>query len=247
MKIFVGNRSGNVGKSTLSRHLLSPRLGGIEPVSVETINSDESEEGAIRGDQFALVQDLLLTVDTAIVDVGSSNFESFRDLMKKYQGSHEDFDLFLVVTEAGSKEAGSKQERDTIMTIKDLSELGAPAHKIIVLFNKIDREEDIDEKFPMLHAFHASEKLFSLRRDAFVLSNPIFAKLRKLPGSSIIDIRDDKTDYKAQLAEAQKSGASDDEKNRIKDLIATRRLATGASLQLDSAFKAITRKGKSGE
>ena len=242
MKIFVGNRSGNVGKSTLSRHLLSPRLGGVDPISVETINSDESEEGAVRGDQFAIVQDYLLTVDTAIVDVGSSNFESFRDLMKKYQGSHEDFDLFLIVTEADSK-----QERDTIMTIKDLSELGVPAQKIVVLFNKIEREEDIDSKFAMLQAFHASEKLFSLRRDAFVLSNPIFETLRKMPGRSIIEIRDDKTDYKEQLAAAMRDGASEDEKSRIKALIATRRLAAGVSSQLDSAFKAITRKGKSGE
>jgi hypothetical protein len=80
-----------------------------------------------------------------------------------------------------------------------------------------------------------------------VLSNPIFETLRKMPGRSIIEIRDDKTDYKEQLAAAMRDGASEDEKSRIKALIATRRLAAGVSSQLDSAFKAITRKGKSGE
>jgi hypothetical protein len=247
MKVLVANRSGNVGKTTTTHHLLAPRLDNPEIVSVESINAGENDDGAIRGEQFALVQDLLLTVDSAIVDVGSSNFESFRDLMKKYAGSHEDFDLFVVPTASLADKADSKQEGDTINTVQDLSDLGVPPQKIVVLFNMIEREEDIEDKFQMLLAFHAQKRLFSLRRDAFLLTNPIFAKLRKLPGRTINDIRDDTTDYKAQLAEAQVKGASDEEKNRIKDLIATRRLAAGVSLQLDSAFKAVTRKGKSGE
>lgn len=242
MKALVVNRSGNVGKTTTVTHLLAPRMKDTQVVSVESINSDETEEAAIRGEQFALVQDLLLTVESAVVDVGSSNFESFRDLMKKYDGSHEDFDLFVVPTVAETK-----QERDTILTIKDLAELGVPAQKIVVLFNKLAREEDIETEFQMLHAFHANEKLFSLRRDAFVLSNPIFATLRKMPGRSIIDVRDDPTDYKELLAAAMKNGDGEVEKNRIKALIATKRLAAGVAQQLDSAFKALTRKSKSGE
>ncbi|BCF95423.1 StbB family protein [Paraburkholderia largidicola] len=242
MKILVANRSGNVGKTTTVRHLLAPRIKEPEIVSVETINSDESDEGAIRGQQFALVQDLLLTVDDVVVDVGSSNFESFRDLMRTYDGSHEDFDLFVVPVVPETK-----QERDTILTIKDLADIGVPPQKIVVLFNKLEREEQIDEAFPMLRAFHASEKLFSLRRDAFVLANPIFATLRKMPGRSIIEIRDDQADYKQMLADAMKNGASEDEKSHIKSLIATKRLAAGVVTQLDSAFKALTRKGKAGE
>jgi hypothetical protein len=243
MKILVANRSGNVGKSTIARHLLAPRMPGAEMVTVESINSDESDEGAIRGEQFAHIQDFLLTVDTAIVDVGTSNFENFYALMKKYAGSHEDFDLFVVPTMPDSK-----QERDTVMTIKDLADLGVPAKKIVTLFNLIEREEDIDNEFRMLHAFHAQEKLFSLRRDAVVFTNPIFGTLRKMvPQRSIIDIRDDPLDYKEQLAAAVKSGASEDEKSRLKSLIATKRLATGVVQQLDSAFNALTRKSKSGE
>jgi hypothetical protein len=246
MKVLVANRSGNVGKTTTAHHLIAPRVGNVEPVSVESINAGESDEGAIRGEQYALVQDLLLTVDSAVIDVGSSNFESFRDLMKKYEGSHEDFDLFVVPTASVVDKADSKQERDTIMTIKDLADIGVPAQKIVVLFNMIEREEDIEEKFRMLLAFHAEEKLFSLRRDAFVLSNPIFATLRKTPGRSITDIRDDPTDLKGLLAAAIKSGDTA-ESSRIKSLIATKRLAAGVAQQLDSAFKALTRKGKAGE
>jgi hypothetical protein len=243
MKILCANRSGNVGKSTLARHLFAPRLGDAQIVSVESINSDESQDAAVRGEQFALIQELLLTVDTCIVDVGVSNFESFYDLMKKYAGSHEDFDLFVVPTVPESK-----QERDTILTIQDLAALGVPPSKIVTLFNMIERPEDLESGFQLLKAFHADEKLFTLRRDAVVYSNPIYATLRKMvPARSIIEIRDDKIDYKEALAAAIKNGASEDEKTRLKSLIATKRLATGVCNELDLAFKAITRKSKSGE
>ena len=242
MKIFIANRSGNVGKTTIRRHLFEPRMPGAEVVSVETINNDGADEGAIRGEQFALVQDLLLTVDQVIVDIGSSNFEAFRDLMRKYEGSHDDVDRFIIPTEPEIK-----QEKDTILTINDLADMGVPAEKIVVLFNKIRREEQIEEGFQLLHAFHSNERRFTLRRDAFVLENPIFETLSKLPGRTLAEIRDDPTDYKVLLAEAMKGGASETEKTRIKAMIATKRLAVGVISQFDDAYKAITRKGKSGE
>ena len=43
MKIAVINFSGNVGKSTVARHLLLPRIAGAELIAVESINSDESQ------------------------------------------------------------------------------------------------------------------------------------------------------------------------------------------------------------
>jgi len=139
MKVLVCSRSGNVGKSTLVRHLLAPRLGNAPIVPVESINADEADEQAVRGKQFAHVQDFLLSVDSAVVDLGASNFEDFFSLMSTYAGSHEDFDLFVVPVVPESK-----QERDTVMTIKSLSELGVPAEKIITVFNKITRPEEID-------------------------------------------------------------------------------------------------------
>jgi hypothetical protein len=242
MKILCASRSGNVGKSTLARHLLAPRLGDAAIVPVESINADESDENAVRGAQFAHVQDFLLSVDSAVVDLGASNFEDFFSLMHTYAGSHEDFDLFIVPTVPESK-----QERDTVMTIKSLTELGVPPNKILTVFNKISRPEDIDTGFRLLHAFHAEEKSFVLRRDAVVYSNPIYASLRTMsPQRSIFDIRDDPTDYKAALAAAMSGGADEGEKSRIKELIATKRLATGVALQLDQAFAALMRKGKHG-
>ena len=41
MKIAVINFSGNVGKTTVARHMLLPRVEGAELINVESLNADE--------------------------------------------------------------------------------------------------------------------------------------------------------------------------------------------------------------
>ena len=50
MKVAVINFSGNVGKTTIARHLLVPRMAGAELIAVESINADEGQATAIRGE-----------------------------------------------------------------------------------------------------------------------------------------------------------------------------------------------------
>jgi len=56
MKLAVINFSGNVGKTTVARHLLAPRIPGCQVVAVESINADEAQPVTIRGRQFAELQ-----------------------------------------------------------------------------------------------------------------------------------------------------------------------------------------------
>ena len=83
-KIAVINFSGNVGKSTLARHLLSARMPNAGLVSVETINADSASDNTIRGADFGKLQRDLQLEDGAIVDVGASNVEQFMALMRQY-------------------------------------------------------------------------------------------------------------------------------------------------------------------
>jgi hypothetical protein len=79
MKIAVINFSGNVGKTTIARHLLVPRILGAELIAIERINADEGHEGrSLRGRQFGELQEYMQTVDSLVVDIGASNVE---DLM----------------------------------------------------------------------------------------------------------------------------------------------------------------------
>ena len=83
MKAAVINFSGNVGKSTVARHMLLPRIEDAEFVSVESINADEGGGNTVRGRQFGALSEQLLLIDSAVIDVGSSNVEDFVGLMRQ--------------------------------------------------------------------------------------------------------------------------------------------------------------------
>ncbi|MEK7992366.1 MAG: StbB family protein [Planctomycetota bacterium] len=229
MKVAVINFSGNVGKSTVARHLLAPRMGNAPVISVESINSDGSQDEAIRGKQFGELMEAMLLMEDCVVDVGASNVEDFINRMKQYRGSHEDFDYYVVPTVSKAK-----QQRDTISTIDALSEIGVPAKKIRLVFNMVEMDETPDKAFPGLFQYHASAKNFVLKPDAMIPASLIYGKLKGVEGS-IGDILNDATDLKEQL----KAATTTKEQTRISQLIGIKRLAIGVAEDLDAAFKAL--------
>ena len=229
MKIAVINFSGNVGKSTVARHLLAPRLNNAPVIPVESINSDGSDEEAIRGKQYGELLEGLVLTDDAVVDIGASNVEDVINLMKQYRGSHEDFDYFVVPTVSVEK-----QQRDTITTIDELSAMGIPAKKIRLVMNMVEDDEVPERVFSGLFDYQAAEKRFTLKREAVIHVNEIYGKL-KGTGQSIADILNDPTDLKEQL----KAAKDPEEKLRISRLIGLKRLAAGVSEELDAVFKVL--------
>lgn len=229
MKIGVINFSGNVGKSTVARHLLAPRMNNAQIISVESINSDGTEEDAVRGKQFGDLIEALALMDNVVVDIGASNVEDFISRMAQYRGSHEDFDYFVIPT-VGKQ----KQQRDTISTIDALTELGIPAKKIRVVFNMVEIEDAPERVFSGIFEYAAAEKTFTLRPDAVIHMNDIYGKLR---GSeqTIADILSDPADLKEQLKAAKDA----DEKLRISRQIGVKRLAAGVTEELNAVFKAL--------
>lgn len=194
MKIAITNFSGNVGKSTVARHFLAPRMNAAKIISVESINSDGSEDEAIRGKQFGELMNALTLLDDVVVDVGASNVESFIDNMRKYHGSHEDFDFFVVPVTAPKK-----QQIDTISTISTLKKLGVPKNKIKVIFNILETDEEVERVFPAILAFHDDEKCFDLDTDAVIRANDIFEIIKELE-ITVEDAFKDETNYRALIA-----------------------------------------------
>ncbi|MDH2436835.1 StbB family protein [Pokkaliibacter sp. MBI-7] len=232
MKVAVINFSGNVGKSMVAKHLILPRLKGAELFSVESINSDEGDGDSMRGKQFGQLQEeLLLSDNPAVVDVGSSNVEDFMKLMQMFRGSHEDFDLFVVPV---VKEA--KQVRDTIATIQALATMGVPAKKIRVVFNKLETDETVEDAFYPLVAFHEDTKAFTYKPKAAIYYSELYQKLRAYK-IGVHDLMADQTDYKAKLREAK----SPDEKADAVAFISMRRLAASAQENLDAVYAAAMR------
>ena len=229
MKIAVINFSGNVGKSTVARHLLVPRLLNAQLIAIESINSDGSQDEAIRGKQFGQLQEALALMDDAVIDVGASNVEDFINLMTQYKGSHEDFDFFVVPTVSKAK-----QQRDTISTIEALADIGIPAKKIRLVFNMVEMDEQAEQVFSGLFEYHASAKRFTLKPDAVIHTNDIYGKLNSAQ-QSIGDVLADPTDFKVQIRTAQ----SEQEKLRFAQMLSVKRLAVGVTEELDAVFKAL--------
>lgn len=228
-KIVVLNFSGNVGKTTITTHLLAPRIPNAQVVSIETINSGGESDVKVRGKAFGQLQEDLQSINSAIIDVGASNIEDVIKLMAQYQGSHEDFDFFIVPVVPKEK-----QQIDTISTIKALAKLGVPAQKIRVVFNMVDPSEEPEHLFSGIRAFHEKEKKFTLCMDAVMHTNEVFAKL-KASKLTMTEVLNDDTDYKAQI----KTAKSSEEKTKYAELLSIKRLASGVVTELDSVFAAL--------
>ena len=80
MKIAVINFSGNVGKTTIARHLLLPRIDGAELFSVESLNAADGEGHAMHGRQFSELQEHLDVVQHAVLRI---QVHHGKDLMRQ--------------------------------------------------------------------------------------------------------------------------------------------------------------------
>jgi hypothetical protein len=229
MKIAVINFSGNVGKTTVARHLLLPRIEGAELVAIESLNADEGQAQALRGRQFGELQEYLQTVDSAVVDIGASNVEELLGLMQRYRGSHEDFDCFVVPTVPPLK-----QQQDTIATLLALSQLGVPASRLKLVFNMVEDGSAVKQTFYPLVNFLEGHAV-SVPDPACRLGlNEIYARVRST-GADIATLARDDTDYKALIVKAQDTAA----KLALAQKLATRRLASGVVPELDACFAAL--------
>lgn len=229
MKVAVISFSGNVGKTTIARHLLAPRMHGAKVISIESINAGEDEDHVIRGRQFAELQEYLQVVDDVVVDIGASNIEDLLALMRRYRGSHEDFDVFIVpAVPAG------KQQRDTMATLAELSRLGIPADKVRVVFNMVEDDADLERTFEPVLAFLRHTPVARVSPDCRLGVNEIYGRVNG-SGADLASVAADPTDYKALIA-ATSDGT---ERLALAQRLATRRLASGVVPELDACFAAL--------
>lgn len=233
MKVAVLNFSGNVGKTTVAGHLLKPRMGDAPIYSIESINTGADADGLdvekMRGKKFGELVDELMPLDMAIVDVGASNVEDFLKLMQQFDGSHEEFDFFLVPV---VKE--KKVQADTVNTIRALQKLGIEKKRIRLVFNKVEVDEAVADEFAALFGLAEAEKSFTVKPEATIYANEVFERLKAV-GKSLGEISADEIDYRARLRRA----SDEDEKELCVRMVALKRLAVTANKNLDDVFKVL--------
>jgi hypothetical protein len=232
MKIAVLNFSGNVGKSTIARHLLLPRIPGAELIAIESINAADEHQGqTLRGRQFAELQEYLQTVDSAIVDIGASNVEELLSLMRRYRGSQEDFDAFVVPTVPALK-----QQRDTMATLVEMSRMGVPASRLKIVFNMVEDGRDVATTFEHLLEFLQTRPIATACICARMGVNEIYGRVKGLgEAADLTRMATDTTDYKSLIVNTVKL----DEKLALAEALANRRLACGVVPELDACFAAL--------
>lgn len=229
MKIAVINFSGNVGKTTISRHLLLPRIAGAEMISVESLNAGAGQGQSLRGRQFAELQEYMQTVDNLVVDIGASNVEDLMALMRRYHGSHEDFDYFVVPTVPELK-----QQEDTMATLGELSRAGVPPSRLKLVFNMVGDGVDVTRAFEHLLAFLEARPLANVSTRCRLGTNEVYERIEGRGIDLAAWARDD-TNYKALIAQATRTG----EKLALAQKLAIRRLACGVVPELDACFAAL--------
>jgi MinD-like ATPase involved in chromosome partitioning or flagellar assembly len=233
MKVAVMNFSGNVGKTMVAGQLLKPRIAGARMFSIESINAGADADGVevekMRGRKFGDLMNELIPLDAAIVDVGASNVEPFLNLMQQYNGSQEEFDYFVVPV---VKE--KKVQADTINTIRALQNLGIKKKRILMVFNRVDMEEEVTDEFAPMFGLAKSEQSFTAHEKAVIYANEVFERLKAV-GKSVSEITADKTDYRARLREAK----DEDEKAMCVRMVALKRLAITANKNLDDVYATL--------
>ena len=229
-KIAVVNFSGNVGKSTLARHLLAPMMGDCAVVSVESINADAASDKLMTGSEFGQLQEDMLAQDKVIVDVGSSNIEEFLKLMRRYEGSHEDFDLYVVPCVPALK-----QQKDTIECILELSKLGIPKEKIRIVFNQMPDLGKPEAVFDSLLLFAATTRKALANPDWVIYESELFAKIAG-QDKTLAELADDPTDFKTLIAKA----SSSEEKMNFAAQLSTKRLSQGVRRNMVSVYESLT-------
>ena len=236
MKLVVINFSGNVGKSTVAAHLFKPYMPGAGLFSVETLNDDSATDGVdvetYKGKKYRELQEEIFLLDDAIVDVGASNVEDFTNLMAQYHDSHKQFDYYVVPT---VKE--KKQTIDTIRTIKALSAMGIPKTKIRVVMNMVAVDDDIHDEFGSLFGLASVDKSFVINEKCVIFNNEAFDQCKDL-GVPLVDMVNDKNDYR-ELAKAAKNDGKSEEEERLVKMALLKMIAVTAQKNLDQVYKAL--------
>lgn len=230
MKVCVINFSGNVGKSVVSQHLIKPRLENSEIISVESINSDGTNDEKIKGKRFSDIMDKVLEHDNTIIDVGASNVEDFIQQMNKSIGSHEEFDYFVVPTIFKNK-----QMTDTVATLEALADMDIEKTRIRVIFNMIDDDIILRKDFTPIFE---NSNLAVVNPLCVIQENELFNRLHEIENfTSITDLVNDPTDYRELIQQTQ------DKSERLiySRRLGLRRLAVGVERMLDNTYQQLFR------
>ena len=231
MKISIINYSGTVGKTTLAVNLFQPRMNDAQIISVESVNESVKEWGAesekLRGSQFKEIFSRIIMLEDVIVDVGSSNVESFLDGMLKYEGSNLEFDFYIIPVTPGTK-----TQKEALSMLLTLTKYEIPNEKIKLIYNRVER--DVENEFPIIKKFVIENPFWEFNNNHAVMENELF-DLLSTKKMSISQLVSEETDYRQELRNLP-NDADKAEYKRLIDLYTMSRLSLSVNRNLNNVF-----------
>ena len=230
MKALILNSSGNVGKSTITREFLYPRLENALIVEIETVNASNINNKNLNVINYNIDEDIselyLSCVDNenVLVDVGASNLGGFFEKVLDFDGFLDIFDFLIVPTVSTIKET-----EDTIKTIAFLKDIGIEDKKIKVIPNKI--KKDVKSEFAILF----KNLQIEINQDVFIKDSKLFSNLALLKSDIKSVYRSDLDYYKSEILQAE----TPQEKMKLIKMDMSNRMAHTIIKNFDEMFEIL--------
>lgn len=230
MKTVILNSSGNVGKSTITKEFLYPRLENALIIEIETVNSSNINNNDLNVINFNINNDageLYLSCienENVLVDIGASNLSGFFEKILDFDGFLDIFDYFVIPTVSTIKET-----EDTIKTINFLQNVGIEDEKIKVIPNKV--KKDVKAEFAILFKNSPIE----INQDIFIKDSKLFSNLALLKTDIKSIFRNDLDHYKDEILKAE----TPQDKMRLIKMDMSNRMAHTIIKNFDEMFFAL--------
>ena len=231
--------TGKSGKSVLANTCLLPRMPGATLFRVETINESGQAESDIeiqklKGREIEQLLKGLSKVESAVVDIGTSNVESLLVGLAQDVGAQKMFDYFVVPVESNAARVNEFIEFTN--TVQMLNRLGVESERIKVIFNKHLVDNDVEAEMVRVFNFHKKFPIFTIDKRAVIHQTELFKALSSAKKGYNEMLADD-TDYWKLL----KQTPLEQEKGRA-NIIAMARaqgLVRGVNAELDAVFSVL--------
>jgi hypothetical protein len=239
--------TGKAGKSTTANNLLFPRMENATMFRIETINESGisgagDDEQKLKGREIEKLLKALSKTESAIVDIGTSNVESFVMALTQQPDSHRMFDYFIVPVEANA--AKVNEFKEAVKTFTMLSKLGVDPERIKVVFNKLAPDSDIEDEMSRMFNFHKENPIFTLNKNAVIHDTQAFKSLADVKKTYEAMLAD-KTDYWKKLKETPLS--EETERTNLVKMARAQGLVKGLNAELDGVFNAMFGKAVTGK
>lgn len=230
MKVVICSLAGSVGKTTITAHLLHPRMPDAKIYTVDTTNVTAREFGldaeAFSGDEFSKIYKQIVRNDDLIIDVGGSKEgKEFLAGMDWIDGQDE-IDAFIIPSMKDDKD-----QKAAFKTIELLLAQGVDKSKIKIIFNAV-KKNTVDEFDYLLGALTVNSIPFSL--DATIFKNEVYNILSAY-GRSLDSILKDSTDYKSIV----RTSENEDEIVRASDLMVAQKAAPKVNDNLGIVYQSL--------